>query len=200
MPSILLHFLPHYLASALYALLGFHFWRTRWAETDKPMVTAPMQPWERWAILGTMLIQGIGLYDGLFGTGEMRFSFSFALSLMLWLAVFIYWMESFKARMEGLQPMVLPLAAACAILPPLFPSAHVLPHADSVGFKLHFMAAMLAYSLFTLSALPKRASENSTPEPRAAVSRMKPTMIMRNSRASMVIKGGRLVRLLVRER
>ncbi len=153
MPSILLHFLPHYLASALYALLGFHFWRTRWAETDKPMVATPMQPWERWAILGTMLIQGIGLYDGLFGTGEMRFSFSFALSLMLWLAVFIYWMESFKARMEGLQPMVLPLAAACAILPPLFPSAHVLPHADSVGFKLHFMAAMLAYSLFTLSAL-----------------------------------------------
>lgn len=153
MPSILLHFLPHYLAAGLYALLGAHFWRTRWAETDKPMVTVPMQPWERWSILAALLIHGTGLYDGLFGTGEMRFSFSFALSLMLWLAVFIYWMESFKARMEGLQPLVLPLAAACAILPPLFPSAHVLPHADSVGFKLHFMAAMLAYSLFTLSAL-----------------------------------------------
>lgn len=153
MPSILLHFLPHYLASALYAALGFHFWHTRWAETDKPKVNIPMQSWERWAILAALGVHGTGLYDGLFGAGDMRFSFSFALSLMLWLAVFIYWLESFHARMEGLQPMVLPLAAACALLPTLFPTAHVLPHADSVGFKLHFMAAMLAYSLFTLSAM-----------------------------------------------
>lgn len=153
MAPILLHFLPHYLASILYALLGFHFWRTRWAETDKPMVTGPMTPWERWGIFGTLLIHGAGLYTGLFGSGAMYFSFSFALSLMLWLAAFIYWLESFKARMEGLQPLVLPLASACALLPALFPASHILPHADSTGFKLHFMAAMLAYSLFTLSAL-----------------------------------------------
>lgn len=153
MSSILLHFLPHYLASALYGALGFHFWRTRWAETEKAKVATPMQHWERGGILLALGMHGLGLYDGLFGAGDMRFSFSFALSLMLWLAVFIYWLESFHARMEGLQPMVLPLAAGCALLPPIFPYAHALPHADSVGFKLHFMAAMLAYSLFTLSAL-----------------------------------------------
>lgn len=153
MLDILLHLSTHIAASVLYAALGYHFWRTRWRETDKPLAALPMQPWERSAIAAALILQGIGLYDGLFGAGGMRFSFSYALSLMLWLAVFIYWLESFHSRMDGLQPMVLPLAAACALLPALFPQVHRVAHADAWGFQLHFIAAMLAYSLFTLSAL-----------------------------------------------
>jgi ABC-type uncharacterized transport system permease subunit len=153
MPDILLQLLPLIASCLLYAALGFHFWRTRWSENDKPIDTMPMQPWERVAIFAALTLQGIGLYDGLFGAGGMRFSFSFALSLMLWLAVLIYWVESFRSRMDGLQPMVLPLAAVCAALPVVFPHVHVIAHADAWGFKLHFLAAMLAYSLFTLSAL-----------------------------------------------
>lgn len=153
MPGILLHLLPNILAAILYAGLGFHFWQTRWRETDKPLVAQPMQPWERTAIGTTLLIHGLGIYIELFGAGPMRFSFGLALSLMLWLAVLIYWLESFHAKMEGLQPMVLPLAAACALVPVLFPHVRAVAHTDSWGFRLHFIAAMLAYSLFTLSAL-----------------------------------------------
>lgn len=83
----------------------------------------------------------------------MHFSFSYALSLMLWLAVLIYWLESFQSCMDGLQPMVLPLAALCAALPLFFTRVHLVAHIDAWGFKLHFLSAMLAYSLFTLSAL-----------------------------------------------
>jgi ABC-type uncharacterized transport system permease subunit len=153
MLDILLHLLPLIASCLLYAALGFHFWRTRWSETSKPTAPLPMQPWERLAIFVALTFQGIGLYDGLFSAGGMRFSFSFALSLMLWLAVLIYWLESFRSRMDGLQPMVLPLAALCAALPVLFPQVHIIAHADAWGFKLHFLTAMLAYSLFTLSAL-----------------------------------------------
>ncbi len=153
MPSILLHLLPNILAAIVYAALGYHFWRTRWAETDKPHAAQPMQAWERWTIGGALLVHGAGIYADLFGAGAMRFSFGLALSLMLWLAVLIYWLESFHAKMDGLQPMVLPLAAACAALPVIFPHVRAVAHADSWGFRLHFMAAMLAYSLFTLSAL-----------------------------------------------
>ncbi len=112
-----------------------------------------MQQWERAALFAALAIQGFGLYEGLFGAGGMRFSFSFALSLMLWLAVLIYWLESFRSRMDGLQPMVLPLAALAAIAPALFPQLRVVAHAGAWGFQLHFLTAMLAYSLFTLSAL-----------------------------------------------
>jgi ABC-type uncharacterized transport system permease subunit len=153
MSDILLHLLPHIVSSLLYAALGIHFWHTRWRETDQPLVTLPMQPWERAAIFGALVVQGFGLYEGLFSAGGMRFSFSFALSLMLWLAVMIYWLESFRSRMDGLQPMVLPLAALGAAAPAVFPQLRVVAHAGAWGFQLHFLTAMLAYSLFTLSAL-----------------------------------------------
>lgn len=153
MSDIVIQLLPHILAALIYGALGLHFWNTRWREGEHQCVACPMQPWERAAIAAALLLHAWGLYDGLFADIGMRFSFSFALSLMMWLAVLIYWLESFMARMEGLQPMVLPLAAACTMLPVLFPYVHLVAHAGATGFKLHFLAAMLAYSLLTLSAL-----------------------------------------------
>ena len=153
MADIVIQLLPHILAALIYGVLGFHFWNTRWRESENQCVACPMQTWERVAIAAALLIHAYGLHDALFAEIGMRFSFSFALSLMMWLAVLIYWLESFMARMEGMQPMVLPLAALCAALPVAFPNVHLVAHANATGFKLHFLAAMLAYSLLTLSAL-----------------------------------------------
>ena len=153
MADIVIQLMPHILATLIYGALGFHFWNTRWREREQQCVACPMQTWERGAIAAALLIHATGLYNALFSDVGMRFSFSFALSLMMWLAVLIYWLESFMARMEGMQPMVLPLAAGCTILPVIFPQVHLVAHAAATGFKLHFLAAMLAYSLLTLSAL-----------------------------------------------
>ena len=153
MADIVIQLLPHIVAALLYAALGFHFWNTRWRESESQCVACPMQSWERVAIAAALVVHAGGLYGALFSAAGMRFSFSFALSLMMWLAVLIYWLESFMARMEGMQPMVLPLAAFCTILPVVFPQVHLVAHAGAIGFKLHFLAAMLAYSLLTLSAL-----------------------------------------------
>lgn len=153
MADIVIQLLPHILAALIYGALGFHFWNTRWRESENQCVACPMQAWERAAIALALAVHAGGLHDALFTEAGMRFSFSFALSLMMWLAVLIYWLESFMARMEGMQPMVLPLAAVCTILPVIFPNVHLVAHAQATGFKLHFLAAMLAYSLLTLSAL-----------------------------------------------
>ena len=144
--------LPHLLPASLYAFLGFHFWRTRWSRADANMPQG-LHAWERLALVVALLLHGQVLYEELFGGGLMRFGFSAALSLMLWLAVLIYWVESFHARLEGLQPLVLPLAAACTLLPGLFPGQHLLPNVTSAMFRVHFFIAMVAYSLFTLAAL-----------------------------------------------
>jgi ABC-type uncharacterized transport system permease subunit len=153
MADIVIQLAPHALAAIAYAALGVHFWNTRWRESGSPGGARPMLGWERWAIAATMVVHGFGLYASLHSEAGMRFSFSYALSLMMWLAVLIYWLESFMTRMEGLQPMVLPLASFCAALPIAFPQVHLIAHASATGFKLHFLAAMLAYSLLTLSAL-----------------------------------------------
>lgn len=143
----------HILAAVAYAALGLHFWNTRWREREGAPAALPMQLWERAAIGVTLGAHAAGLSSAILAADGMRFSFSLALSLILWLAVLIYWLESFRSRMDGLQPIVLPLAALCALQPVFFPHTHLVAHAAATGFKIHFLAAILAYSLFTLAAV-----------------------------------------------
>lgn len=153
MATIVNQLIPLGLAGFIYLALGIHFWRTRWHESTAPAPSGTHSPtWEKLAIGVTLLLHGVGLKFSLFEESRMLFSFSLAFSLMLWLAVLIYWLESFRVRMDGLQPIVLLGGAAACILPLLFHKTHPIPHAETVGFRLHFLSAMLAYSLFTLSA------------------------------------------------
>ena len=140
------------LAGTLYLALGLHFWRSRWSEKFAAPVSA-RTAWVEKALIGlTLLLHATGLQGALFGAGEMRFSFALALCLMAWLAVLIYWLESFQARMDGVQPIVLSAAALAAFLPFFFPNTHAIAHIGAFGFRLHFLAAMLAYGLFALAA------------------------------------------------
>jgi ABC-type uncharacterized transport system permease subunit len=105
------------------------------------------------ALLVALAAHAVSLRMAIFDGDSMRFGFAIALSVMLWLAIALYWIESFYARMDGLQVIGLPAAAVAAMLPALFSEAHVLANAGSMAFRLHFLMAMLAYSLFTLAAL-----------------------------------------------
>jgi len=145
----------HSITAVLYLGLAGYFWKTRWrgAILDQPLKGITL--WERVWLAIALLAHGAMLVLEIFPqqTGSMHFGFAIALSMMTWLAVALYWIESFYARMEGLQMLGLPLAAICSLLPWLAPGQHVLANAGSPAFRLHFLMAMLAYSLFTLAAL-----------------------------------------------
>jgi ABC-type uncharacterized transport system permease subunit len=96
-------------AFLLYAALAVHFWRTRWRGAAAPGLVR----WERAAILVPLTLHTWLIYDMLLGHAELRFGFGQALSMMLWLAVIIYWVESRFLQLEGLQAPVLALAAVC---------------------------------------------------------------------------------------
>jgi ABC-type uncharacterized transport system permease subunit len=149
MPPILLHLT----AAALYLGLAVLSWRSRWRgpALDRPPLA--LTPWERVALLAALLAHGVALAHEIFPGHTMHFSFSIALSMILWLAIAFYWIESYYARMEGLQMLSLPVAAIGVLMPTLFPGQHLLANADSMAFRAHFLIAMFAYSLFTLAAL-----------------------------------------------
>jgi ABC-type uncharacterized transport system permease subunit len=149
MPTILLHLT----AATLYVGLAMLSWRSRWRGPALDRPPASLAPWERGGLLVALLAHGVALANEIFPGNAMHFSFSIALSLIFWLAIAFYWIESFYARMEGLQMLGLPAAAVAVLLPTLFPSQHLLTNVDSVQFRIHFLIAMLAYSLFTLAAL-----------------------------------------------
>ena len=141
--------LLHALAALIYAVLALHFWRTRWIGAAPTAITA----WERALILAPLALHTWLLWEILFISSELRFGFATALSVMLWIAVLIYWIESLFLRLEGMQAPVLALAALCAPWPALFPGLAAPPIAQSIEFRSHTALAMLAYSLFTLAAL-----------------------------------------------
>lgn len=150
MPEIL-----PYLANALiYAALAIYFWRTRWPRgTETGVAHASFHMLEHYAVLvplgfhTLLLTRSVFLPDGLhLGVGN-------AVSAILWLTVLIYWLGNFFYRLDGLQALVLPMAAAAVLLPGLLPSLRPLPNTEFFVFKIHLIIAMLAYSLFTIASL-----------------------------------------------
>ena len=148
MPDIVIHAV----ASAAYAGLAWHFWRTRWRGAPAA-ASDGLSAWERTALLAALALHGWLLADDTFLAAELRFGFAQALSVTLWLGVAIYWIESLLLRLDGFEPLILPLAAVAAPLPALFPGIASPAYAASVEFKLHLLLAMCAYSLFTIAIL-----------------------------------------------
>ncbi len=146
MPDIVLHLA----VSALYGGLALHFWRTRWrAGAQAP---GRMMAWERAALLVPIALHGWLLHQDLVAPEQLRFGFGQALSVMLWLGVAIYWVESLFYGLDGMQPLMLPLAALAAPLPAVFPGLAV-THTASIEFRLHLILGMAAYSVFTMAML-----------------------------------------------
>ena len=146
MPDIVLHLA----VSALYGGLALHFWSTRWRALSP--TPEGMAGWERAALLVPLALHGWLLHQDLIAPEQLRFGFGQALSVMLLLGVTIYWVESLFYNLDGMQPLVLPLAALAAPLPALFPGMAVM-HAASVEFRLHLILGMAAYSVFTIAML-----------------------------------------------
>jgi ABC-type uncharacterized transport system permease subunit len=150
MRSILLHLVP----ASLYAAVGILFWRTCVIGSgSQERQRECMSARERVLLLAAVVTHGAALHAAIFPGMDMRFGFGVALSLMVWLAVCFYWVETLYTRLEGLHAVVMPAGAIASLIPMFFPGEHVLANAASPAFRVHFVIAMLAYSLFTLAAL-----------------------------------------------
>ncbi len=154
--------LLHAITATLYALLAAYFWHTRWGagntirtgDTGSSATgSAHAALWERPAILAPLTLHAYLLYEVLFGAPELRFGFGLALSIILWLAVSIYWLERHFLNLEGMQPVLLAVAAVCSFLPVPFPGLVSPAYTHTVEFRIHLSLGMLAYSLFTIAAL-----------------------------------------------
>ena len=144
-----------YVATALlYAALALYFWRTRWIVAGARSSTGVMaRAAEHYAVLVPLAMHALLLGRSLFASDGLHLGVADAVSAILFLTVLIYWLGNFFYRLDGLQALVLPLAAAASILPGLMPAARALPNTELAVFKIHLLIAMLAYSLLTIASL-----------------------------------------------
>ena len=147
--------LAYLVASLLYALLGWHFWRTRWPEAGYRSAAGAAAPanWTRFAMLAPLLLQAYTLYSNIFVGNGLVLGVGNTVSAIVWLTVSIYFLANFFYNLEGLQTLVSPVAAAAVLLPLAFPGTHPLANTELPAFRWHLLIALLAYSLFTIAAL-----------------------------------------------
>ena len=115
----------------LYGALAFYFWRTRWslagAHAPHPGLSRSA---EHYAVLVPLALHAWLLGRSMFAPDGLHLGVGNAVSAILWLTVLIYWLGNFYYQLDGLQALVLPLAAAAALLPVLTPAARALPNTD----------------------------------------------------------------------
>jgi ABC-type uncharacterized transport system permease subunit len=146
--------LPYLLNALLYGVLAAYLLHTRWSAKQSVEHRPAELSWrEHWMVLiplalhTSLLVRSAYAPDGLYlGVGN-------SVSAILWLTVLIYWIGHFFYRLDGLQLLVLPVAALAALLPAVFPSVKPIPSSDSAAFTAHLLMAVLAYSLFTIASL-----------------------------------------------
>lgn len=137
------------LTALLYAGLAVYCWRTKW----KTQTTPATHVLERAAMVLPLALHAWLLYGLIFTDAGFNMGATIAISAITWLTLVIYGASSVRYHLEALNPIVLPVAAAGALLPVLVPDTHVLPYSAYPLFKAHLLAAFLAYALFTIAAL-----------------------------------------------
>lgn len=98
------------------------------------------------------LLHGAALWSGAIEAMTVRIGFAVMLSATLWICVAGYWIENRKLPLDGLRILVLPVAAAAAVLPLLFPGTVIVSPQSSPWFSWHIAISVLAYSFLTIAA------------------------------------------------
>lgn len=142
--------LLHALCAAFYAVLAWHFWRSRWhADSGSPHALG----WERVALAAAVLLHAVVLFDDVSGADGFRFGFAHALSMMALLSLVFYGVESLFYPLAGIPALVLPPAAVSVLLPAFFAGAPMLGKAAAPAFVAHVAIAMGAYAFIAIAAV-----------------------------------------------
>jgi ABC-type uncharacterized transport system permease subunit len=142
------NFVPTLLAFLAYSALAVVFWRAQVAGNAEALNRSALGH----AVGLPLALHAWLLYENLFIGSSLNLGLVYALSLILWLTMLVYWVARFFYPLSSLLTLVLPLAAVGVALPALFPALH-LSEPSSWMFDAHVLVAMLAYSLFTIAAL-----------------------------------------------
>ena len=148
--------LLHALVAAGYVAVAIAIWRTAVraphgaaaAVDSAPVLALPL----RGAIVVVWVLHVVLLREAALIDDTWRFGFALALSATMWLAVALFWLESYVAPLLSVWLVLLPLAALCALLPLAFPGSVALGRlsgADGGGYSpwlpVHLAVALAAY-------------------------------------------------------
>jgi ABC-type uncharacterized transport system permease subunit len=139
--------LLHVLVAALYAATAWARWPRSVAPSDE------RQRAGQWLLALALALHAIAIWLAIVRSDGLDLSFVNALSLVAGLAVLAAWLSGVLRALPGVAAVVLPVAAACALLPPLAASPHRFTFGGDPWAEAHIGVALIAYALFVVVAL-----------------------------------------------
>ena len=100
-----------------------------------------------------LALHALAIWHAIFRPDGLDLSFVNALSLVAGLAVLTAWLTGVLRTLPAVAAVVLPVAAICALLPPLAGAPHRLPFVGAPWAAAHIAIALVAYALFVVVAL-----------------------------------------------
>lgn len=101
-----------------------------------------------------LVLHGMLAYNGIVVDEGLNLGVSNSISLIIWLTVAIYWVASLAVPgLASIQGLWAPVALAAVILQAFVPSRYLVHYGGDPLFTLHFVIAMLAYSLFIVATM-----------------------------------------------
>ena len=137
--------LLHALVAALYAGAAWLRWPRRDARTRRGLAAA--------LLALALMLHALAIGRAIAVPDGLDLSFVNALSLVSALSVLTAWLTGVLRALPGVAAVVLPVAALCALLPPLAASPHRVAFAGEPWAAAHIAVALVAYALFVVVAL-----------------------------------------------
>jgi ABC-type uncharacterized transport system permease subunit len=139
--------LLHVLVAALYAATAW----ARWPRGDE----APESRRSAGQVLLALalLLHAIAIFGAIVRPDGLDLAFANALSLVAGLAVLTAWLTGVLRTLPRVAAVILPVAAVCALLPPITASPHPIAFASEPWAAAHITVALCAYSLFVVVAM-----------------------------------------------
>ena len=110
-----------------------------------------------------LVLHAMLLYKRVLSPEGLDLGVANAISLLVWLTVLIYWLASLAFNsLSSILGLIAPVALLAVVLQAVIPTQHIVTYGGDPLFALHFVIAMLAYSLFivaTVHALVMLAEE-----------------------------------------
>jgi len=134
--------LLHLAAAALYAASAWALWPGSSARETLQRVLPPV----------AIAVHALGIGIGVATPQGLDLSLPHALSLVALFTVLVAWATGALATLPGVGAVVLPVAAAAALLPGVVESPHRFPYAGEMLATAHIAVALLAYGFFIVAA------------------------------------------------
>ena len=105
-------------------------------------------------MLMTLLVHGVVLHNSVFTPQGFVFGFAQDLSLVAWVGLSFYWLQSWFLPISSLRWLIIVFALVCSLFPSFFPGTVISPTAVSdPWFKGHFIVATISVGLLSLAAI-----------------------------------------------